>query len=67
MEPKILEQISTKIDELNALLDTANARAMDNDEVRSKQLLSTKLHSISGEAPRDPPRPPYPLREPHWS
>ncbi len=49
MEPTILEQISTKIDELNVLLDTANARAMNNDEVRSKQLLSTKLHSASGE------------------
>lgn len=48
MEPKIFEDISKKIDELNALLDTANAQAMGNDQIRSKQLLSTKLHSASG-------------------
>lgn len=48
MDPTIFEQISKKIDEISALLDTAEARAMDNGEVRSKQLLSAKLHSASG-------------------
>ena len=50
MEPKIYEEISKKIDELNALLDAANAQAMSTDQVRGRQLLSTKLHSASGSA-----------------
>lgn len=43
MEPSIYDQISTKIAELNALLDTANAQALSAKEVSGKQKLSAKM------------------------
>lgn len=43
MEPTTFEQISTKIAELNALLDTANAQALSAKEVSAKQKLSAKM------------------------
>ena len=45
MEPKIFEQISTKIAELKALLDSANAQAMTPKEVQGQQKLSAKLYA----------------------
>ncbi len=46
MEPSIYEQISTKIKELNALLDTANAQALSGKEVSGKQKLSAKMSAL---------------------
>lgn len=43
MDPVVFEQISTKIEELKALLDAANAQALSVKEIRGKQRLSAKL------------------------
>ena len=46
MEPSVFEQISTKIAELNALLDSANAQALSAKEVGAKQKLSATMSSL---------------------
>ncbi len=46
MEPTTFEQISTKIAELNALLDAANAQALTAKEVSSKHKLSAKMAAL---------------------